>query len=57
MDNELEIGKIRMNKIMRGNIGSKSGNIAKIRLAEDVPFLTKIHVLPFEDTLHRITDE
>lgn len=54
-DNQLEENKIRMNKIIRKNLRVRLGDIVTIRVAKEVPNLTKIHVLPFADTIEGIT--
>lgn len=40
-----------MNKTIRKNLRVRLGDVVKIRPAGEVPNLTKIHVLPLEDTI------
>ena len=40
-----------MNKVIRKNIGARIKDIIQIRQAGQVPNLTKIHVLPLQDTI------
>jgi transitional endoplasmic reticulum ATPase len=57
IDNKLEEGKIRMNKVVRKNLRVRLGDIVQIRAAGEVPNLTKIHVLPFQDSIEGITGD
>lgn len=49
--------KIRMNKCVRKNLRCRLGDIVVVKPAPDVPNFTKIHVLPFSDTLEGITGD
>jgi len=51
IDNKLEDAKIRMNKVVRKNLRVRLGDVVQIRPAGEVPNLTKIHVLPIQDTI------
>lgn len=57
IDNKLEEGKIRMNKTIRKNLRVRLGDVVQIRSAGDVPNLTKIHVLPLEDTIEGLSGD
>lgn len=57
IDNKLEDGKIRMNKVVRKNLRVRLGDVVQIRPAGEVPNLTKIHVLPIQDTIEGITGD
>ncbi len=54
-DNTMEEGKVALNKIARGNIRVRIGDLITVRTLENVPNLQKIHVLPFEDTIEGLT--
>lgn len=54
VDNKLEEGKIKMNKVVRKNIRVRLGDVVTVKPAGDVPNLTKIHVLPLDDTIEGI---
>jgi transitional endoplasmic reticulum ATPase len=57
IDNKLEDGKIRMNKVVRKNLRVRLGDVVQIRAAGEVPNFTKIHVLPIDDTIEGITGD
>lgn len=57
VDNKLEEGKIRMNKTVRKNLRIRLGDLVQIRAAGEVPNLTKIHVLPLDDTIEGIAGD
>lgn len=57
IDNKLDEGKIRMNKTIRKNLRVRLGDVVQIRPAGDVSNLTKLHVLPLEDTIEGITGD
>jgi transitional endoplasmic reticulum ATPase len=46
-----------MNKVVRKNLRIRLGDIVQIKAAGDVPNFTKIHILPFEDTIEGITGD
>ncbi|EGR30399.1 transitional endoplasmic reticulum ATPase, putative [Ichthyophthirius multifiliis] len=56
-DPTLTDDKIRMNKIVRKNLRVRLGDVVSIKAAEDVPNLSKIHVLPLDDTIEGITGD
>ena len=47
--------KIRLNEVMRKNIGVKIGDIITIHPFSDLKFGKRIHVLPFEDSILNCT--
>jgi transitional endoplasmic reticulum ATPase len=57
IDNKLDEGKIRINKTVRKNLRVRLGDVVQIKAAGEVPNLTKIHVLPLEDTIEGITGD
>ena len=57
VDNELEDEKIRMNKCVRKNLRVRLGDIITVKPAPDCPNLTKIHILPIDDTIEGITGD
>lgn len=57
IDNKLDNEKIRMNKVVRKNLRVRLGDVVTIRPLETVQNLTKIHVLPFDDSIEGITGD
>jgi transitional endoplasmic reticulum ATPase len=56
-DNKLEDGKIKMNKVVRKNLRVRLGDVVTVKSCADVPNLTKIHILPIDDTIEGITGD
>merc|ERR1719283_673590 len=52
---QTEDTKIRMNKVIRKNLGVKLGDIVSLHNAGEVKYGERIHVLPFSDTVEGIT--
>jgi transitional endoplasmic reticulum ATPase len=50
-EDSCEVGKIRINKVIRNNIQVKIGDIVTLHPFADLKFGKKIHVLPFEDSV------
>jgi transitional endoplasmic reticulum ATPase len=50
-DNTLEDGKIRMNKTVRKNLRVRLGDVVMIKPTDKVPNLTRLHVLPIDDSV------
>jgi len=48
-------GKVRINKVVRKNLKVKLGDVVTIVPAGDIKYGTRIHVLPFSDTVEGIT--
>lgn len=55
--NELEDGKIRMNKVLRSNLKLRLGDVAVVNPSTQTPNLTKIHILPYADTIEGLTGD
>jgi transitional endoplasmic reticulum ATPase len=53
----LDDGKIRMNKIARKNLRLRLGDLVMVKASPDTPNLTKIHVLPFDDSIEGLTGD
>lgn len=53
----LEDGKIRMNKCIRKNLKVRLGDVVTVLPSENTPNLTKIHILPFDDSVEGITGD
>ncbi len=54
---ELEDGKIRMNKCLRKNLKVRLSDPVTVLPSENTPNLTKLHVLPFSDTIEGISGD
>ncbi len=52
---ELEDGKIRMNKTVRRNLRVRLGDVISVQPFSDVPNGERIHVLPIDDTIEGVT--
>jgi transitional endoplasmic reticulum ATPase len=44
-----------MNRVLRNNLRVKVGDEVIIKVPEKVPNLTKIHILPFDDSVEGLT--
>ena len=53
--NELDNGKIRMNKIVRNNIRVRLGDVVAVTSKPNVPMGKRIHILPFADSIEGVT--
>jgi len=54
-DNRLPVTKIAFNKVIRNNLKVKLGDLVSVNVAEAVPDLKKIHIIPYEDTIEGLT--
>lgn len=52
---DLEDGKIRMNKVVRKNLRVRLGDVVAVHPHSDVPNAEKVHILPIDDTIEGIT--
>jgi len=57
VDNKLSDDKISMNKVVRKNLRIRLGDIVAVKAAPEVPNLTKIHILPMDDTIEGISGD
>lgn len=51
----LEDGKIRMNKVVRKNLRVRLGDVVSVHPNSDVPNAERVHILPIDDTIEGIT--
>jgi len=51
---DVEPAKIKMNRVVRQNLRVKLGDIVTINQIQDMQYASKIHVLPFEDSVEGI---
>merc|ERR1719247_1127022 len=54
-DEDCEVAKIRMNKVMRKNLKVLLGDVVIVHNCEDCKYGKKIHILPFEDSIEGVT--
>lgn len=52
---DLEDGKVRMNKVVRKNLRVRLGDVVAVHPHSDVPNAEKVHILPIDDTIEGIT--
>jgi len=52
---ELDDGKIRMNKVVRKNLRVRLGDVIAVHPHSDVPNAERVHILPIDDTIEGIT--
>ena len=54
-DPPMDNGSIRMNKVVRTNLGVRLGDVISVNSAPNVPYGTRVSVLPFDDTVEGVT--
>jgi len=52
---DLDDGKIRMNKVVRRNLRVRLGDVVAVHPHSDVPNAERVHILPIDDTIEGIT--
>ena len=55
VDNDLEDGKIRLNKVVRKNLKVRLGDIVAVHPVPDIPYGKRVHILPIDDTIQGIS--
>lgn len=55
IDDELEDGACRINRVVRNNLRSRLGDLVTIHPCPDIKYATRISVLPIADTIEGIT--
>ena len=55
VENELEDGKIRLNKIIRKNLRVRLGDLVSIHPVPDISYGKRVHILPIDDTIQGIS--
>lgn len=53
----MDDSKIRMNKVMRNNLKLRLGDLAVVNASPQTPNLSKIHILPYADTIEGLTGD
>eukprot|EP00750_Incisomonas_marina_P008095 INCI15223.1.p1 GENE.INCI15223.1~~INCI15223.1.p1 ORF type:complete len:817 (-),score=203.58 INCI15223.1:75-2525(-) len=54
-DPPMDNGSIRMNKVVRTNLGVRLGDVITVNSAPNVPYGTRVEVLPFDDTVEGLS--
>lgn len=54
-DDSLEDHKIRVNKVVRGNLRVRLGDVVSVHACADIKYGQRIHVLPIDDTVEGVT--
>ncbi|KAL0243659.1 hypothetical protein I308_105627 [Cryptococcus tetragattii IND107] len=52
---DIEEGKVAMNKVARGNCAIKLGDLVHVAAANDIKYGKRIHVLPFADSIEGLS--
>jgi len=52
---DLDIIRIRMNKVVRRNLRVRLGDVVAVHPCPDIPNGTRVHILPIDDTIEGIT--
>eukprot|EP01097_Dermamoeba_algensis_P000474 TRINITY_DN1163_c0_g1_i1.p1 TRINITY_DN1163_c0_g1~~TRINITY_DN1163_c0_g1_i1.p1 ORF type:complete len:800 (+),score=237.86 TRINITY_DN1163_c0_g1_i1:75-2474(+) len=55
VDETLDPTKIRMNKVVRGNLRVRLADVVSVHACSDVPFGKRVHILPIDDTIEGLT--
>lgn len=57
VDNNMENERIRMNKVVRNNLRVRLGDIVSIYGCPEIPNLSRVHILPMDDSIEGITGD
>jgi len=52
---DVEEGKIQMNKVARNNLRVKLGDVAVVHQCPDIKYGKRVHVLPFDDSVEGLS--
>jgi len=56
-DDTCEKGSIRMNKNVRKNLSVRLGDLVTVNSCPDVPYASRVHILPFDDSIENLTGD
>eukprot|EP01065_Artemidia_motanka_P012695 TRINITY_DN16_c2_g1_i1.p1 TRINITY_DN16_c2_g1~~TRINITY_DN16_c2_g1_i1.p1 ORF type:complete len:811 (+),score=350.05 TRINITY_DN16_c2_g1_i1:82-2514(+) len=56
-DETVEAGRMRMNKVVRGNLKVRLGDFCFLHPCKDIKYGARIHVLPIDDTVEGLTGD
>ncbi|RYR68346.1 hypothetical protein Ahy_A03g014836 isoform B [Arachis hypogaea] len=54
-DDNCEVPKIRMNKVVRSNLRVRLGDVVSVHQCPDVKYGKRVHILPIDDTVEGVT--
>jgi hypothetical protein len=54
-DDNIEDGKITMNKVARNNLRVKLGDIVSVHACNDIKYGKRVHILPFDDSVEGLS--
>jgi transitional endoplasmic reticulum ATPase len=52
---DVEEGKIQMNKVARNNLRVKLGDVAVVHQCPDIKYGKRVHILPFDDSIEGLS--
>ena len=52
---QLEVQRIRLNKVVRKNLKVRLGDIISVHACSDVPYGKRVHVLPMDDSIEGLS--
>lgn len=54
-DEQCEVSKIRMNKVVRANLRVRLGDVVSVHQCNNLQFGKRVHILPIDDTIEGVT--
>ncbi|KAL8123429.1 cell division cycle protein 48 homolog [Apium graveolens] len=54
-DEQCEVSKIRLNKVVRANLRVRLGDVVSVHQCPDVKYGKRVHILPVDDTIEGLT--
>jgi len=52
---DVEEGRIQMNKVARNNLRVKLGDVAVVHQCPDIKYGKRVHILPFDDSIEGLS--
>ena len=52
---DVEEGKIQMNKVARNNLRVKLGDVVNVHACLDIKYGQRVHILPFDDSIEGLS--
>lgn len=54
-DDNVEEGKIQVNKVARNNLRVKLGDLVSVHQCLDIKYGKRVHILPFDDSIEGLS--